>query len=102
MAFSAMFDALFADPNMAQDAIYTPSGGDPVSVRVLLRQPDVAADPFGSSTLSASTLVEARVSDIPDPASGDTITVAGTAYTIQGAPRRDETRSVWSMEAREG
>lgn len=39
-AIAAAFQSLFADPNMARDATFTPKGGSAVSVRVVLRRPD--------------------------------------------------------------
>ena len=39
-AFAIGMDALFADDNIASDAIYTAGGGTPVLVRVVARRAD--------------------------------------------------------------
>jgi len=98
MAFSAMFDALFADPNVAQDATYTPVAGAAVMVRVIISQPDVMAQPFGVSVVSESTTLKVRVSDIANPVAGDLITISDVAYKIKGKPQRDSKRHIWLLE----
>lgn len=105
-AFSAMLDQLFADPNMAQDAIHTRTGEviqPSKTVRAVIRQPDVTAEPFGQPVSSASTLLEIRVAEVPDrPASGDTFRIGAVTYTVQGTPQRDPDRLVWTIETRPG
>ena len=60
-AIAAAFQSLFADPNMARDATYTPKGGSAVSVRVVLRRPDRVFE-FGETRLhAATTLLDIRV-----------------------------------------
>ncbi len=101
MTFSAMVDALFADPILAKDAIYTPAGGaawaDPV--RVMLSQPDELASPFARPVVSETTTIEVRVSEIAAPAKGDVFAVGGTAYEVNEKPVRDGERLTWTMAA---
>lgn len=100
-AFSAAIEALFADPNLARNAVYRAGGADPgVPVRVIVRRPDRVGE-FGETRIVAETTVfDVRVSEIAAPAAGDTIEAGGTVYTIQGEPARDAERLVWTIEAR--
>ena len=99
--FAVAIDALFADPNLAVDAVYRAGGIDPaVPVRAIRRRPDRVGE-FGDARIVAETMVfDVRVSDIAQPAAGDTIEWDGTVYRIQGAPLRDAERLVWTIEAR--
>jgi hypothetical protein len=99
--FAAAIDALFADPNLAVDALYRADGADPsIPVRVIVRRPDRVGD-FGETRIVAeTTMFDIRVSDIAAPAEGDTIEAGGTVYVIQGEPIRDAERLVWTVEAR--
>ena len=58
--FAAAVGALFADPNMGWDAVYTADGGAPVLVRVVARREDAVSD-FGDARLwSETTRVDVR------------------------------------------
>jgi hypothetical protein len=101
MTFSAMVDALFADPILAKDALYTPDGGPvwPNPVRVMVSQPDALANPFGNALASATTTIEVRVSEIAEPGKSDTFAFGGAVYTVNDKPLRDDERLVWKMAA---
>jgi hypothetical protein len=100
-AFAAAIDALFADRNLGMNAIYRAGGADPgTTLRAIVRQPDRIGN-FGETRIAAATLViDVRVSEVVEPAEGDTIEMSGTVYVIQGAPLRDAERLVWTIEAR--
>lgn len=99
-AFSAILDALFADPNIGREAIYTSDGGAPVLVRVVSRQADAITD-FGDARLwSETTRVDLRVAEVPAPRPGDRLEVDGEAFLIQGEPARDRERLVWTVDLR--
>jgi hypothetical protein len=99
-AFAFAIDALFADPNIASDAVYTPADGDPVSVRVIARRPDEIVG-FGDTRIHTATAVfDVRVLDVPAPVVGDTLEIGGETYVIQGEPMRDRERLVWSLDCR--
>ena len=98
--FDAAVDALFADPNLAMDALYTPAGGDPVTVRVIAKRPDAIVG-FGDTRIHAATaMVDVRVADVAAPAPGDTLEVGGETCVVQGEPIRDAERLIWTIEAR--
>lgn len=100
-AFSTAIDALFADPNLAVEALYRADGADlGIPVRVIVRRPDRIGD-FGDTRILAETTVfDVRSSDIDAPTAGDTIAVDDTVYVIQGEPIRDAERLIWTIEAR--
>jgi len=98
--FTAAIDALFADPHLVRDAVFRAGGADlGIPLRVIRRRPDRVGE-FGDARIVAGTTVfDVRVSDIGQPAAGDTIELDGAVYRIQGAPLRDAGRLVWSIEA---
>lgn len=100
-AFSAALGAIFADPNMAVDALWRAGGtGEGVALRVIREAPDEIAT-FGNSRFAAETLrLEVRIAEAPTLASGDSIEIEGTSYRIEGEPRRDAEGLLWQCEAR--
>ncbi|MEC3860124.1 hypothetical protein VK792_02400 [Mesobacterium sp. TK19101] len=99
-AFSAVVDALFNDPNIGREAIYTSAGGNPALVRVVARQADAITD-FGDARIwSETTRVDLRVSEVATPRPGDRIEIDGEAFLIQGEPVRDRERLVWTVDLR--
>jgi hypothetical protein len=83
------------------DAIYTPAGGEPVSVRVIARRPDTIVG-FGETRIHAETATfEIRASEVANPRSNDQLAVGGETFVIQGEPeRRDPERLAWSLDVR--
>ena len=98
--FSAVVDALFNDPNIGCEAVYTPAGGNPALVRVVSRQANAITD-FGEARLwSETTRVDLRVTEVANPRPGDRIEIDGEAFLIQGEPVRDRERLVWTVDLR--
>jgi hypothetical protein len=97
----AVLDTLFGDPIIARDALYAPTGGEAVSVRVVVRRPDAIVG-FGETRIHAETTVfDVRTAEVTDPRPGDRLTLDGVAYVIQGAPeRRDPDRLIWTLDGR--
>jgi len=100
-AFAAATDDLFADPNIAADAVYLPhSGGAGSDVRVILKQPDEIAS-FGEAKIATETLVFlVRVAEIQDPEEDDMFLIEGKSYIVPGAPVADAMRLVWTLNTR--
>ncbi len=93
-------DALFADDNVAREAVYTPEGGAPVLVRVVTRRADETVG-FGDARLwSETTRLDLRVADVTTPRPGDRIEIDGEAFLVQGEPVRDRERLVWTVDLR--
>ena len=100
LAFENALEALFADPNIDRDAVYTADGGAPVLVRVVVRRADAITD-FGDARLwSESTRVDLRTAEVANPRPSDRIEMDGDAFLIQGEPVRDRERLVWTVDLR--
>ena len=94
-AFSDAIDDMFADPNMAVTVNYQ---GRPV--RALVRQPDRDIE-FSDITVQTSTAVfEIRRQEVPAPQAGDIIIHDGDSFVVQGEPRLDGERLVWTLDTR--
>jgi hypothetical protein len=100
-AFEQAMAGIFSDPNMTQQATYTPVNGELMTLQVIARRPDEIIG-FGETRIhSETTLFDVRTSDILDPRPGDHLTVNGVAYVVQGEPeRRDPDRLVWTLDVR--
>lgn len=96
--FAAHTAAIFNGP-LAVDAVYTPDGGEGAEVRAI----PVLGDPrtsFNAGTfVRDSAVFLVATAAVANPAEGDTITVDGSDYRVQGAPERDERRLHWRIEA---
>lgn len=94
-AFADAVDDLFADPNMAATVSYQ---GSPV--RSLVRRPDRDIE-FSDITVQTSTAVfEIRRRDVPAPQAGDVIVHDGDSFVVQGEPRLDAERLIWTLDTR--
>ena len=100
-ALSAATDVLFADPHLARDVVYRPGGvGDGIPVRVMRRQPD-RIESFRETRLASSTTVlDVRVSEVSEPAAGDTVDLDDRTVVVQGTPLLDAEGLVWTVDTR--
>ena len=100
-AFATAMNVIFTDPNMAVDALWFAGGTGPgVTVRVIRKSPDEIT-PFGAGRiLSDTTLLEARIADMPTPAAGDLIRLGLEDFLIQGEPKLDRERLIWTLNMR--
>ena len=98
-AFSGEMDATFTA--FGVDAVYEAVGGNPITVRVIVRRPDTIVG-FGETRIHAETAsFEIRASEVSAPQPGDQLTVDGENFVIQGEPeRRDPDRLVWTVDVR--
>ena len=97
-AFAAAVEAMFADPNIARDVVYTAEGGAPALVRAVLRRPDDITG-FGEARIWSETIrLDVRIAEVLTPRPGDRIEIDGEAYLIQGEPVRDAQRLVWTVD----
>jgi hypothetical protein len=95
--FEGAVDATFAAFGI--DALYTPAGGEPVSVRVIARRPDTIVG-FDETRIHAETAsFEVRASEVASPRPDDQLIVGGETFVVQGQPeRRDPDRLVWALD----
>ena len=98
-AFTTALDLLFADPNLSTPALYQQTGiGVERAIRVMRRSPDRMVEFGAARLLSDSVVLDVRVSECPELAAGDRFEIAGEMFVVQGAPRRDRERLVWTAE----
>ena len=83
------------------DATYTPAGGEPFAVRVIVRRPDTIVG-FGETRIHAETATfEVWVGEVANPRAGDQLNVSSETFVVQGEPeRRDPDRLVWTLDTR--
>ena len=94
-AFTDALDDLFADSNMTVTVSYQ---GSPM--RALVRRPDRDIE-FSDITVHTGTAVfEIRRRDVPAPQAGDVIVHDGDSFVVQGEPRLDGERLVWTLDTR--
>jgi hypothetical protein len=98
--FAAAIDNLFADPNIARDAVYVAEGGAPQLIRVVTRRADEVTSFSEARLWSETTRVDLRVAEVANPRPGDRIEIDGEGFIIQGEPVRDRERLVWSVDLR--
>ncbi|MCX8016742.1 MAG: hypothetical protein N2690_02390 [Rhodocyclaceae bacterium] len=99
--FAEAIDDLFADPNLARDALWRAGGtGVAVPVRIVLRQPDRIGSFGETRLLAATTVVEVRTAEVTMLVEGDAFEIDGETFVVQGEPVRDSGRLVWTAELR--
>jgi hypothetical protein len=100
-AFATAMNAIFADANMAVDALWFAGGAGPgVVVRVIRKAPDEIT-PFGAGrVLSETTQLDVRVFDMQTPAHGDLIRIGAEDFILQGEPKLDRERLIWTLNTR--
>lgn len=97
-AFEIAMNSLFTDPNVAVDALFSPSAGGSTPVRVIQTAPDAYGTIGQSAYETATSLLAVRVADCPSVAEGDSFTINSLVYKVQGTPRRNSERLVWEMD----
>ena len=100
-AFATAMNMIFADANMAVDAIWFAGATGPgVAIRVIRKSPDEIT-PFGAGRiLSETTLLVARVAEMSTPAPGDLIRIGSEDFILQGEPNLDRERLIWTLNTR--
>lgn len=99
-AFTSAIDALFADPNIGEDALWKAGGvGAGVAVRIIRKSPDRIAE-FGTSRAVLSTVgIDIRRSQAATITEGDLILIGAETYRIIGEPMGDALGLVLACEA---
>lgn len=100
-AFSAALATIFNDRNMAADALWLAGGVPPaLPIRVIRKAPDEVSDFGQARVFSESVMVDVLVADLAAPERGDRIVISGETFEVQGEPRRDRERLVWTLDLR--
>lgn len=102
--FARAIDSVFNHPHFGVNAVFLRVGAEPdegVTVRVLLRQPDMVESFGDTQILAETTLVEVRTSQVlTAPVVGDKFVIGTREIVVMGAARRDGARLTWVCEAR--
>ena len=100
-AFATAMNMIFADRNMAVDALWFAGAiGPGIVVRVIRKSPDEIT-PFGAGRiLSETTQLDVRVVDMPTPAAGDQIRIGVADFILQGEPKLDREGLIWTLNTR--
>ena len=97
-AFVEALGVLFLDANLSVEIWHRDSEGQFTRARGILRRPDDITE-FGSARLLSDTSrIDVRVADIPDPRPQEQILIGEETFLIQGEPRRDRERLIWTIE----
>ncbi len=99
-AFASAIDALFADPNIGEDALWKAGGvGAGVAVRIIRKSPDRMAE-FGDSRAVLPTVgIDIRRSQAATITEGDLIMIGAATFKIISEPIGDALGLVSACEA---
>ena len=85
--FDAALLTLFADPNLAEDALWRPGGmGAGQAIRVIRVQPQPVVDIGGAKLVQDGTVFDVLAGMAPGLAERDTIEANGQLYRVQAPP----------------
>jgi hypothetical protein len=99
--FKAAMDRIFANPSMAAAAVWiSATTSEERPIRVMRRAPDRITEFGAGRFVSDTTMVDVRLSDLPEPQTGDLIVIGADSFTIQGEPIRDRERLIWALDLR--
>jgi len=97
-AFAEALEVLFFDANLSVEIWHRDSEGQFTRARGIMRRPDEITE-FGAARLmSDTTRIDVRVVDIPMPRPQEQILIGDETFLIQGEPRRDRERLIWTIE----
>ncbi|KGJ02660.1 head-tail joining protein [Paracoccus sphaerophysae] len=100
-AFAAAMDRIYANPSMAAAAVWiSATTSEERPIRVIRRAPDRTTEFGAGRFVSVTMMLDVRVSDLPDPRTGDLIVIGTDSFTIQGEPVRDRERLIWTLDLR--
>jgi len=96
-AFADALEVLFADKNIAFEIWYRDGAGAFTRAWGILRRPDEITEFGAARLLSDTTRIDVRVADIPNPRPQEQILIGDETFLIEGEPRRDRERLIWTM-----
>lgn len=99
-AFTSAIDALFADPNIGEDALWKAGGvGAGLAVRIIRKSPDRMAEFGDSRAVLPIVSIDIRRSQAATITEGDLILIGAETYRIIGEPMGDALGLVTACEA---
>ena len=95
--FSRAIDSQFQ--HLGTDAEYHSVSGAVQSVRVIARRPEDIYE-LGEGRIHAENpIFDFRVSEVPEPQTGDQICLFGQCYRIETEPQIDQHHLIWTAES---
>ncbi len=85
--FSIPVDELYAF--FGKDAVYTPTTGPTQNIKALVKNPGDILGVEGSAIQTETSIFRVRQSEVITPKKGETLTISGVVYVIQGEPIKD-------------
>ena len=99
--FATAMNHIFGNADMAVDALWFAAGlGPGAAIRVIRKSPDEITQFGAARILSETTVLDARVADLPTPAAGDLIRIGLEDFLVQGEPKLDRERLIWTLNSR--
>lgn len=99
--FAAAIAAIFADPNIGEDALWRAGGtGAPVMVRVVRRRGDRVGLWNEGRYATDSEILEVATEQVAVLDPGDTFQIGTAIFAVAGEPLRDPQRLVWTAQVR--
>jgi hypothetical protein len=99
--FAAAMDQIFTHPSMAIGGLWiSATTSEERPIRVVRRAPDRITEFGAGRFVSETMMIDVRVSDLPDPLTGDLIIIGAESFTVQGEPVRDRERLIWTLDLR--
>ena len=99
--FGAAMDRIYANPSMAAAAVWiSATTSEERPIRIIRRAPDRITEVGAGRFVSDTTMIDVRVSDLPNPRPGDLVVIGADSFTIHGEPLRDRERLIWTLELR--
>lgn len=94
--FATPIAAMFKS-GLAVSARYQHGSADPIFLRVMPRNPDIAADIFQTEIRRQAAFYDCQVAELPSPAKGAQLTITGRQYRILDASHPDADRLIWVL-----
>ena len=99
--FDVAVRALFADPNIAETALWRQAGaGAGLPVAVIRVRPAQEFDIGGAKLVNDAILFDVSAGMAPTIDENDTIETGGTIYTVQAPPIRTMDSRIWRLDVR--
>ena len=97
--FDAALLTLFADPNLAEDALWRPGGmGAGQAIRVIRVQPQPVVDIGGAKLVQDGTVFDVLAAITSAIAERDTIEANGQLYRVQAPPMSTTDGRVYRLD----
>lgn len=90
---------IFADAELAEDALYMPASGDDSTVRVMRRRPTDEAALLSAGYRGPQIEMDVLAAEVAAPAKGDRLAIGESTWTVVGV-RTDALGVLHTLEVR--